>query len=223
MTQEAKNMTWELHSPDLPFLNEITIVQVKHGFFEHCLAYSPFFSAICALIGTGAALWIAAQARKISNEQKIIAQNKLEFDLFDRRNEILSTHYNCFVKMCNNEFESTDSINKTISEIYDIQFLTVFLFKKPYLNYIEDLRNSITEMAKIKIKILNKTNSQKDIEIFNKIKLNAPHFIVNIESSMRAYTPDFISNKTPISTASPASPDKPQPTAPTTDQSPPTP
>jgi hypothetical protein len=216
-------MTWEFHSPDLPFLNGITIVQAKRGFFEHCLAYAPFFSAICALIGTGAALWIAAQARKISNEQKIIAQNKLEFDLFDRRNEILSTHLNCFLKISHNEFETEESVDKIMSELYDIQLLAVFLFKKPYLDYIVEVRKAISSMADMKIRIINKVNSEKDLENFNKIKLDTATYINKINVSMRAYTPDFISNKTPISTTSPASPDTPQPAAPEADQSPPTP
>lgn len=216
-------MTWELHSPDLPFLNDITIVQVKHGFFEHSLSYAPFLSTLFAIISTGVALWIAAQARKISNEQKIIAQNKLEFDLFDRRNEILSTHLNCFLKISHNEFEDEESVYKIMSELYDIQLLTAFLFKNPYRDYIGEVRKTITTMAGIKIRMINKTNSKKEVEIFEEIKSNAPNYIKKIDTTMSAYTPDFINDKIPTATTSPASPDKPQPTAPAADQSPPTP
>lgn len=43
-------MTWELHSPDLPFLNEITVIQNKHGFWENISSYAPVLSAFFALI-----------------------------------------------------------------------------------------------------------------------------------------------------------------------------
>lgn len=216
-------MTWELHSPDLPFLNEITIVQVKRGFFEHCLVYAPFFSAICALIGTGTALWIASQARKISNEQKIVAQNKLEYDLFDRRNEILSKHLNCFMKIIHTDFKDSKIIDNIMSELYDIQLITAYLFKQPYLSYIRDVGEVISKIADIKDKEILHVISEDEINYLIAIKANSFHYIKKIEVSMDAYTPDFISNKTPISKHSPASPDTPQPAAPTADQSPPTP
>lgn len=78
-------MTWQLFSPDLPFLNEIKVSQSRNGLLEQMLPYAPALSALFSLVGIIITSIIAAKARAISAEQKKIAEDKLALDVFDKR------------------------------------------------------------------------------------------------------------------------------------------
>lgn len=217
-------MTWELHSPDLPFLSEITVTQVKHGFWENALLYSPLLSAGFALIGTCAAFWIGTQARRISNEQRIIAENKLQLDLFDRRNKIISVFFESIMKISYNSFKKKEEIDCIIDNLYEVQVLAAFLFKEEYLSSLSGARSEITKLASLKIKKINNKEPTPNIDQdIDDLKKSMMTHIDALGEIMKIYTPEFINTKIPTSRASPASPDKPQPAAPAADQSPPTP
>ncbi|MFT8723460.1 MAG: hypothetical protein ABF759_12945, partial [Acetobacter malorum] len=79
-------MTWQLFSPDLPFLQAMTVRQVHHGFWDSVQPYLPLVTAI--ITGTVSSIGIlitynlANKARQIAEEQKKINQNKLDIDIF---------------------------------------------------------------------------------------------------------------------------------------------
>ncbi|MFT9145374.1 MAG: hypothetical protein ABF471_11865, partial [Acetobacter orientalis] len=89
-------MTWQLFSPDLPFLQEITIKQVHHGFWDSVQPYLPLITAI--ITGTVSSIGIlitynlANKARQIAEEQKKIASTKLNIDIFDKRFDLFNSY-----------------------------------------------------------------------------------------------------------------------------------
>lgn len=205
-------MTWELHSPDLPFLNEITVIQNKHGFWENISSYAPVLSAFFALISLFVTLWIAKEARKIASDQKNIAQNKLDYDLFSKKGEIITIFFNSMVKIYHNEFHKTEDITSVMDELYGTQVFAAFFFKDSYLESLSKVRSSISSMATLKTSLIK---DPKSIQLRNQIVMLKNDFEKNIELLnviMTDFTPEFIRNRILISKAAPASPDKPQPT-----------
>jgi membrane protein implicated in regulation of membrane protease activity len=104
-------MTWHVFSPDLLFLNKITIFQVKTS-WEVALSYAPLATVFFALMSMLITLYIAAEARKISNEQKRIAQEKLELDLLDKRYKIIRSYIDFFSYLINNPQDGDEIKNK---------------------------------------------------------------------------------------------------------------
>lgn len=92
-------MTWELHSSDLPFLNDITVSQIKSSYLECFLPYAPLLSAIFSFASIFITLKIANRAREISIEQKKIATDKYDLDMFEKRLEIYQSIYFIYNKI----------------------------------------------------------------------------------------------------------------------------
>ncbi|MFT8699379.1 hypothetical protein, partial [Acetobacter orientalis] len=121
-------MAWQLFSPDLPFLNHITVVQTKSGFWENALSYTPAVSTFFSGVGIFFAYQIASKARAISAEQKEIAKRKLEFDLFDRRMKIIQTHFNILSRVSHKKIIKHEELESQIDDLFDMQPLIICLF-----------------------------------------------------------------------------------------------
>ncbi|GAN61582.1 hypothetical protein ACI01nite_25250 [Acetobacter cibinongensis] len=125
-------MTWQLFSPDLPFLNQITVSQEKHGVWEHILPYAPLITAvISAGISTAGIIVtfnLALKARLISEQQKKIAQTKLEVDVFDKRFDVFNAYQEYYNKIVANEYKEKNEITNDLLIFQALYERSIFLF-----------------------------------------------------------------------------------------------
>ncbi|WP_338331293.1 hypothetical protein [Acetobacter sp. LMG 32666] len=212
-------MTWQLFSSDLPFLNEITVFQVKTK-GEVALSYAPLGTASFALISMIITIYIAAKARKISSEQKRIAQDKLDLDLLDKRYNVVRSYIDFFKYLVNCPQDKDDIITQKIKFEQNYLYFDIF-FPEKYKNLFVDSREILRVLAKHRVDAIGNQyyNSDHFDELENSIS-KTYNYLTEMRILLKEYSPNFIRYPP---TSSPASLDKPQPTAPAVDQSPPTP
>lgn len=138
-------MTWQLSSPDLPFLNHITVVQLKHGVLEHLLPLAPFISV-------GATVWIAYQARKITLEQKRIAQKKLDLDLFIKRMEIYDVFARNISLMTSRKDISDEKLSESWVNLKESLYKSRLLLLSESYSDLIFISNKITKIYNIRKK-----------------------------------------------------------------------
>lgn len=233
-------MTWQLFSPDLPFLNQITVSQVKYGFWENAITYAPVISATCSLVGIVITYRIAQKAREISSEQKRIAQNKFDVDLFEKRFDVYFAIFDLYNitftrKTYIIDFKDADfnDLNKDFYENIKIISSGEFLFENDDLKPIVEIYKNITVAFTLFIatrnfsvhgKVLDKLYTPEEAEIFynnfkekwKKIYKNTLRKIIFKYLPENALLPPNQRRSNP--TARPTSPDTPPPTAPEADQ-----
>lgn len=207
-------MTWQLFSPDLPFLQEMTITQVHHGILEHIIASAPILAVVTSICGAGVALYVAKLARNIASEQKEIAKNKLDFDLFDKRLEIFNTFFEKATILCHKKFKDEEEIITISKDLIRVSSRIPFLFNQEASEVLSKTRENL-------IKIVNLRKRQTidtSISIQNEINKITEEFtninLPDITKVMISYTPIFIYENRLLPTTSPASHPKSQPAAP---------
>lgn len=215
-------MTWQLFSPDLPFLNQITVSQHLSSFWDNPLPYVPAIGAAISVLGVGVTAWLANLARGVAIEQKKIAKDKFDIDLFNKRIEI----YQSFLKMYNflvsrNYSEQSELEQEHINLLYALSCAR-FLFSP---NDIEKFKFYQEEMKKMYNIRKNKKNiddfrssKSKELTEFNIIGANfMDKYHVELRVIIKKYLPSVLSeqfSQIDASTVSPASHPEPQPTAP---------
>lgn len=173
-------MTLQLYSQDLPYLNQVEITQVRNGFFENILPYAPLFGTIISVM---AAIWIAQKAREITADQKRIAQDKLDFDIFEKRFAII----NSLAEMYNllNHARNDDEL-KNVRSLFMTYYikseLSISIFEKSDSKIIISTSDKLNKMFSMYYASKNFTvsflyaNDGKNytkteaLEIFNKTK-----------------------------------------------------
>ncbi|MGF1276667.1 hypothetical protein [Acetobacter pasteurianus] len=216
-------MTWQLFSPDLPFLNQITVSQIKYGFWENAVTYAPVISAACSLFGIVITYMIARKAREISSEQKQIAQNKLDMEVFEKRFSVCLSFKKFYLKTISPNIEDYKYFPKLIEEIETETLMVNILFLEPDVEIIEKIKYDLIELFNFRIDHTNINDIFKNPEVYDnyeKLRKNAKEGLDKLHSILRYYSPEFVKTlpRNKLSTAHPASPDTPPPAAPAADQ-----
>ncbi|MCG4258028.1 hypothetical protein [Acetobacter senegalensis] len=182
-------MTWQLFSPDLPFLNQITVSQVKNGFWE-CI--SPYTTFVGTLISVSAAVLIAREARKITAEQKRIAQEKLDLDLFDKRYKIING-YNKYYSTLLSKVLTINDIQAAKTEFHvDYIFFKVF-FQDKYKEFFVSARKNLYKLSDFREGNLDRRQFTKEQrKEFASLARNTSPSIFKIRDILNIYSPLFV-------------------------------
>lgn len=219
-------MTWQLFSPDLPFLNQITVSQNLPSFWDNPLPYVPAIGAAISVLGVGVTACLANLARGVAIEQKKIAKDKFDIDLFNKRIEI----YQSFLKMYNflvsrNYSEQSELEQEHIDLLYALSCAR-FLFSPNDIKKFKFYQIEIKKMYNIRKNEKNiddfKRSKSKDLTKFNIIATDFMNkYNVELRAIIEKYLPSVLSeqfSQIDASTVFLASPDTPPPAAPEADQ-----
>lgn len=224
-------MTWQLFSPDLPFLNQITVVQEKHGFWECFLPYAPLvtavISAVISIIAICVTYYVARKAREITTEQKAIAaqakqiaQDKFDLDLFDKRYSVIAA-YNCLFQEIGKPLLEKDSIRQSLVDFQSKYIYFPAMFNEEDENLLNSAMGSMMVCVNFRIKNLDKSKfSQQLRDEFDILYEKSSDLIDEVRELLVKYSSPAMKRIPAVtsSTTRPASPDTPPPTAPTADQ-----
>lgn len=168
----------------MPFLNQITVVQEKHGFWEHFLPYAPLVTAVLSAgistVGILVTCGVARKAREITSQQKAIAaqvkqiaQDKLDTDIFDKRYKVYSAYLDFFGKVTDPLVKREDLIihsQEFISNIFMQKFLfhekdveTLNFIKKNILNLLVCKENTFSSISNVIPKM--QVDAEKNIKL----------------------------------------------------------
>lgn len=215
-------MTWQLFSPDLPFLNQITVSQHLPSFWDNPLPYIPALGAVISVIGVGITAWLAKLARGIAIEQKKIAKDKFDIDLFNKRIEI----YQSFIKMYNflvtrNYSDQSELEQEHINLLHALSCAR-FLFSPDDIKKFKFYQEQIRLLYKIR-------KDEKNIDHFREVESKAwikfhalgmdfmNKYNEELRDIIKKYLPDVLSEQFSLidsTTSSPEAHQAPQPTGP---------
>lgn len=173
----------------MPFLNQITISQEKHGIIENILPYAPLIGTI---VSAGVAIWIAKEARQISAEQKRIAQEKLDLDLFDKRYRIV-TAYNKLLSKSLQPILTVEKIQEYITEFQEDYIFYSIFFKKEHWIYFENSKHFLYSLMSFREDHLNRNEYTDSESRHFESLLNLPsNNIPQIRKTLSEYTPSCL-------------------------------
>ncbi|WP_395494518.1 hypothetical protein [Acetobacter sp. KSO5] len=208
-------MTWQLFSPDLPFLNQITVFQVRHGIWENIVASAPALGVAASIFSAGVALYVAKLARNIASEQKEIAKNKLDLDLFDKRLEIFNSFFNNGGEICFKKFKTEENLQEVAQDLINSFSKVPFLFNEKETGILSKARENLILIASIKrSQIKEKGETEETKEIISKSTTFTNTDLIDISNIMISCTPTFIYEGRSLPKKTPAINPIPQPTAP---------
>lgn len=216
-------MTWQLFSPDLPFLNQITVSQHLSSFWDNPLPYVPAIGAVISALGIVVTAWLAQLARGVAKEQKKIAKDKLDIDLFNKRIEV----YQSFMKMYNflasRNFTENSEIEKEKIDLLSSLSFARFIYSSADIDRFEVLRMKIEKSYQIRKKEKNIDSLKSDLKkrnIYTDLSKNLHDFkdiyAPELRSIIKKYLPDVLDEqfkRLDNSTTSPASHPELPPTA----------
>ncbi|MFT8555511.1 MAG: hypothetical protein ABF697_09410 [Zymomonas mobilis] len=157
-------MSWKIFSPDCPLLSSISIYQTYDSFAGSITPYAPLASAFFSAVSIFFAYLIASKARSISAEQKKIAAQKLDLDIFDKRyagikglislrnlfSEVINKYsYNIYKenidKVNNVELENyIGDLSKEYNDLYREIMMNPLIFSNTDANKLYDLDTKLT-------------------------------------------------------------------------------
>ncbi|WP_156475260.1 hypothetical protein [Acetobacter malorum] len=208
-------MTWQLFSPDLPFLQEMTIKQVHHGFWDNVQPYLPLAAAIItgslSTIGIVVTCNLANKARQIAEEQKKIAGTKLNIDIFDKRFDLFNSYSIYFGKFLTKNYENQGECWEDFSNINNDHEKTAFLFNGEDAEYFDAVYEVLSEYHEYRLGFLqaSSVNEGKAKKFLN--DFNEKYYELYVRFCK--YVPDIMVSRPSVPTISPGSRPEPQPTA----------
>lgn len=218
-------MYWVISGPsDNPLTGTIILKQGQTA-WEQIAPYLPVLTALVSVVGIGMTCLLANRAREIATQQKKIAEDKLAIDAFDKIYNVIQAYDKFFALLLTPEL-TADEIKKGAQEflLYSGYY---HIFFEDDCHYIFDCAGKLlSQFADYRELNLNLRKFQPDeLSVFQIKTQKITCELGKLRYLLIVFIPDVLKKKslTPISTIFPASPDKPQPTAPATDQSPPTP
>lgn len=212
-------MTWQLFSPDLPFLQEMTIKQVHHGFWDNLQPYLPLAAAIItgtlSTIGILVTCNLAKKARDISEEQKKIAECKLQLDSFDKRFYVFDSYREFYAELISKDYDNDKQIFESFTQFHSTHLQSHFLFPKEDSDAFDNVWNDLDKLSSFRGK-----NKKINIDTYSKddyIEYRDSFFknYEKLRGIFENYAPVFLrENLNHITTTSRASRPEPQPAAP---------
>lgn len=204
-------MTWQLFSPDLPFLNQITVSQERHGVWENLLPYAPFVSACCAAVSIFVAFRIALKAQSISTEQKKIAEDKLYLDLFLKRFDAFQVYSEFFSKFISVDYKEKQQIVSDFNSLLSSHRTCLVLLRnkddcEKCYKTLETLKN----FRLLNLSIEDIFKDEEKMKRFNEINESFLRKHSDLCSSFKDHVPNVVFMKPP-KTDRPSNP-APQPT-----------
>ncbi|MFT9063279.1 MAG: hypothetical protein ABF430_05690 [Acetobacter persici] len=217
-----------------PLVGSILLKQ-DMSFWDQAQPYLPILTAIVSFVGICITYSIALKARKIADEQKIIAQEKLDTDIFDKRFNVFQNLIDAYNTL-NHAYSSelTSELDKNTRDCFKEILPASFLFSNEdveilsevgaHLRYAHALIFSTKNFKKsASVSDPNQAGSTAFFsperaescfkDLMSKAKdLQALHF----KWITQKYTPASLSLPPykPLATTSPASHPEPQPTVP---------
>ncbi|MFT8471180.1 hypothetical protein [Acetobacter persici] len=189
-------MTWQLFSPDLPFLQEMTIKQVHYGFWESIQPYLPLAAAVIAgtlsTIGIFVTCNLAKKARDISEEQKKIAECKLQLDSFDKRFYVFNSYKEFYTELISKNYDNEAKLLESYTKFHSIHQQSSFLFPTNISVALEDLWDTlhgITDFRVDKDKMTIEVLSLPDFKNFQNDFLRK---YKTIREAFEHYVPSFL-------------------------------
>ncbi|NHO42797.1 hypothetical protein GOB83_11505 [Acetobacter fabarum] len=218
-------MYWVISGPsDNPLTGTIILKQGQTA-WEQIAPYLPVLTALVSVVGIGMTCLLANRAREIATQQKKIAEDKLEIDAFDKIYNVVLAYDKFFTILLTPALTKQDI--KSGSQDFLVYSTYYHIFFSNNLHHIfRKTSYLLSKLADFRDENLDfELYSAKKVAIYDEKVEEINEELRKIKHILKIFLPDILKRKSypPISTIFPASPDKPQPTAPATDQSPPTP
>ncbi|MFT9046214.1 hypothetical protein [Acetobacter orientalis] len=210
-------MSWQLLIPDLPYWHQITVTQVKDGFWENLLPYAPlltaFLTAGVAIANIMSTRFLANKARQITEQQRTIAQEKLDADLFEKRCGFFLKYAKMYNILISKDFASKKELDDFLHDITIQSIPPQFIFSNSDSDLIKKLLVEIRKLRRLRYTHLQVTPDWKEErEKFRKIIQEK--LLPDLKKMLEKYVPPSMTMlpKSSNSTSNPASDPEPPPT-----------
>lgn len=210
-------MSWQFLIPDLPYWHQITVTQVKDGFWEHLLPYAPlltaFLTAGVAIANITSTRFLANKARQITEQQRTIAQEKLDADIFEKRCNVFLLFAKIYNVLIKKDFTSRKELDDFMTTSYAETIPPQFIFNEADLELITKLIKSLDNLKLFRYSNLQITpnNKKKRDEFKEEIQ---EKLLPDFKKSLEKYIPSsmIMLPKSSNTTSNPASNPTPPPT-----------
>ncbi|MFT8699270.1 hypothetical protein [Acetobacter orientalis] len=171
---------------------------------------TPAVSLLCASVGIWATWKIAGKARELANQQKNIAQSKLETDTFGLRFDVYNCYCSFYSNLITKDYSSIGECWADFNSFTEMHRKSLFLFPNEYHKIFDDLYNSLNNLHTIRLNTLDSKNLDHNTENFSSNKTLFQISLKKLQKLMEEYMPDILRYPLKSKTSDP----EPQPTGP---------
>ena len=161
-------MYWIISGPDNNPLTGEVLFQQDTGFWAQAV---PVLSFVCSIFSIGVALYVANRARKLTEQQRDIAEQgrqiakeKFDIDVFDKRYKVISSYNKLFAKSAMPIIEEKQS-QDLVTEFQENYIFYKALFNENDYFLFENAKSSLYDLMGFREKNRNRDHfSEEDRE-----------------------------------------------------------
>ena len=155
-------VNFTISDPGNAFLSQLKPTAIIINQSTGWIAYiAPVISLLCAVAGVWATWTIAKKAREITSQQKdiaeqakIIALEKLEADIFEKRYNLYSLYCDNYNMLVSKDFDNTDQLLEKIRTFMSTAAPPSLLFAQKDEKKIDLVKEKLNELFELRLKNL---------------------------------------------------------------------